>query len=143
MALTVTVEESPLQRIGVATAVTAICCAAVTVTAAVSVQPLASVTVKTYVPAMRLKTPVQLYGGVPPCALTVTVALSPPHSIVVAVADADNSGGSVTVTDAVPEHPFASVTVKFQLPPARLKTPVPLYGAVPPVAATVTADNPP
>ena len=44
------------------------------------------------------------------------------------------------VTDAVAEQLFASVTVNVYVPAVRLNTPVPVYGAVPPVAVTVTVE---
>jgi hypothetical protein len=47
----------------------------------VAVQPLASVTVKVYVPAVRVKLPVPVYGDVPPVALTVTVVEPPKQAI--------------------------------------------------------------
>jgi hypothetical protein len=47
------------------------------------------------------------------------------------------------VTEAVLEQLFASVTVKVYVPAVLLKEPVPVYGAAPPVAPTVTVDEPP
>ena len=49
----------------------------------VAVQPLASVTVKLYVPAVLENVPVPVYGEVPPEALIVTVELPPLHAIAV------------------------------------------------------------
>jgi hypothetical protein len=43
----------------------------------------------------------------------------------------------------VEEHPFASVTVNDQVPELLVNDPVPEYGAVPPVAETVTVELPP
>ena len=58
MAVTVTVEVPPLHSIGVAMAETTGALAAVTVAETCDEQPLASVTVKLYVPGVRLNTPV-------------------------------------------------------------------------------------
>jgi len=46
------------------------------------------------------------------------------------------------MTCAVAVHPFASVTVKLYVPFVLAKVPVPVYGAVPPLAVTVTVDVP-
>ena len=40
-------------------------------------------------------------------------------------------------------HPFASVTVYVYVPAVTVNVPVPVYGPVPPVADTVTVDEPP
>ena len=53
------------------------------------------------------------------------------------------AAGSVMVMVAVPEQLPASVTVKDQVPAARVNVPVPVYGGVPPVALTVTVEVPP
>ena len=45
------------------------------------------------------------------------------------------------VVEAV--QPWASVTVKVYVPAALLKVPVPVYGAVPPVAETTMLPLPP
>lgn len=73
VAVTVTTENPPPQRIGVALAVTLIDEPPATVTVVTAEQLFASVTVKLYVPAGRLNVPVPAYGGVPPTADTVTV----------------------------------------------------------------------
>ncbi len=113
VAATVTVELPPLQRIGVALAVTLTDDPPATVTVVTAVQLFASVTVKLYVPAGRLNVPVPVYGGVPPTADTVTVESPVPQGIGVADDDAASCGGAVMVTDGDDEvHPFASVTVK-------------------------------
>lgn len=44
------------------------------------------------------------------------------------------------VTEAIAWQLFASVTVKLNVPAPRIKEPVPVYGGVPPLAATVTVD---
>ncbi len=64
-----------------------------------------------YVPAVSVKSPVPLYGAVPPVAETVTVEVPPLQSMVVDELEADNAVGSVMVIVVVVEHPFASVTV--------------------------------
>ena len=64
-----------------------------------------------YVPAVSVKSPVPLYGAVPPVAETVTVEVPPLQSMVVDELEADNAVGSVMVIVVVVEHPLASVTV--------------------------------
>ena len=64
-----------------------------------------------YVPAVSVKSPVPLYGAVPPVADTVTVEVPPLQSMVVDELEADNAVGSVMVIVVVVEQPFASVTV--------------------------------
>jgi hypothetical protein len=54
-----------------------------------------------------------------------------------------STGGSVMVTEATAVQLFASVTVNEKLPGPRTKAPVPVYGGVPPLAATVTVEVPP
>ena len=62
-------------------------------------------------PAVSVKSPVPLYGAVPPVAETVTVEVPPLQSMVVDELEADNAVGSVMVIVVVVEHPLASVTV--------------------------------
>ena len=62
-------------------------------------------------PAVSVKSPVPLYGAVPPVAETVTVEVPPLQSMVVDELEADNAVGSVMVIVVVVEQPFASVTV--------------------------------
>ncbi len=62
-------------------------------------------------PAVSVKSPVPLYGAVPPVADTVTVEVPPLQSMVVDELEADNAVGSVMVIVVVVEQPFASVTV--------------------------------
>ena len=62
-------------------------------------------------PAVSVKSPVPLYGAVPPVAETVTVEVPPLQSIAVDELEADNAVGSVMVIVVVVEHPLASVTV--------------------------------
>ena len=62
-------------------------------------------------PAVSVKSPVPMYGAVPPVAETVTVEVPPLQSIAVDELEADNAVGSVMVIVVVVEHPFASVTV--------------------------------
>jgi hypothetical protein len=83
----------------------------VTVMLVAAVHPLASVTVYEYVPAITVKSPVPVYGPVPPADVTVTTADPPLHKILVAVEPAVSKVGSVTVMLVVAVHPFASVTV--------------------------------
>jgi hypothetical protein len=112
-----------------------------TVTCVVAVHPLASVTVKIYVPAVLAKVPVPVYGAVPPLADTVTVDVPATHAD--AEDDATSGVGCVIVADVVAVHPFASVTVNANVPAALENAPIPEYGAVPPVALTVTVELPP
>lgn len=58
----------------------------------------------------------------------------------VALEEAVSVGGWVMLTETVAVQLFASVTVKEYVPAVRLKLPVPVYGAVPPEAVTVTVD---
>jgi hypothetical protein len=74
------------------------------------VQLLASVTVKVYVPAVRVKLPVPVYGDVPPVALTVTVVEPAKQAIEPAEEEAVSWLGCVMVTLAEEVHPDASVT---------------------------------
>lgn len=143
VAPTVMVVVEPLQSICGAVAETVSCGGSTMVTDVVAVQLFASVTVKLYVPPPRLNTPVPVYGAVPPDAVTVTVEVVPLQRIGVALDAALSAGGSVMVTDATAEQLFASVTIKVNVPAPLVKAPVPVYGAVPPVAATVTVDVPP
>jgi hypothetical protein len=67
----------------------------------------------------------------------------PLHKIGVDVIEAVSKVGSVTVMLVVAVHPFASVTVYEYVPAVTVNVPVPVYGPVPPVADTVTVDEPP
>jgi hypothetical protein len=118
------------------------CGGSVIVIEVVAEQLFASVTVKECVPALRLNVPVPVYGDAPPEAETVTVEVPPLHRIGVAVAEAISSPGAVIVMEVVVVQLLASVTVKECVPAPRLNAPVPEYGAVPPVAATVTVALP-
>ena len=62
-------------------------------------------------PAVSVKSPVPLYGAVPPMADTVTVEVPPLQSIAVELLLASRTVGSVMVIVVVVEQPFASVTV--------------------------------
>ena len=62
-------------------------------------------------PAVSVKSPVPLYGAVPPVAETVTVEVPPLQSIAVELLLASRTVGSVMVIVVVVEQPFASVTV--------------------------------
>src|SRR5438477_3673886 len=103
---------------------------------AVAVQPLASVTVKLYVPVVLLNVPVPVYGVVPPLALTVTVELPPLHRIGDKLELTVTADGWVMVPVVVAVQPLASVTVKLYVPVVLLNVPVPVYGAVPPLDRT-------
>src|SRR5437764_652762 len=109
----------------------------------VAVQPWASVTVKLYVPAGLLNVPVPVYGAVPPLALTVTVELPPLARMGVADEAAVSADGWVMSPVVVAVQPLASVTVKLYVPVVLLNVPGPVYGAVPPLALTVTVELPP
>lgn len=82
------------------------------VTEAVEEQPLLSVMLNVYVPAVRVKLPVPVYGEVPPLAVTVTVVEPPKQAMLPAEAEADNAEGCVMVTEEEALQPAASVTVK-------------------------------
>ena len=62
-------------------------------------------------PAVSVKSPVPLYGAVPPVADTVTVEVPPLQSIAVDELEASRTVGSVMVMVVVVEQPLASVTV--------------------------------
>ena len=62
-------------------------------------------------PAVSVKSPVPLYGAVPPVADTVTVEVPPLQSIAVELLLASRTVGSLIVMVVVVEQPFASVTV--------------------------------
>lgn len=143
VAATVTFDVPPLHRMGVWFALTTMAGGAVMVTATVALQLPASVTVKLYVPAVLLKVPVPVYGGVPPFAETVTVELPPAQRIGVDEAEALNGeDDAVTISDVPAVQPFASVTVNVCVPLWRWNVPMPTYGGVPPVAATTTEARP-
>ena len=76
-------------------------------------------------------------------ALTVTVELPPLHRIAVLDELATTALGCVIVPVVVEVQLLASVTVYEYVPAAWLNVPSPLYGAVPPVALTVTVELPP
>ena len=143
VALMVTVDVPPLHAISVWVSVAVITAGSVRVTVTVPVQPLASVTVYVVDPTDCVKVPVPVYGAVPPVALMVTVDVPPLHAISVWVSVAVITAGSVRVTVTVPVQPLASVTVYVVDPTDCVKVPVPVYGAVPPVALMVTVDVPP
>ncbi len=58
-----------------------------------------------------MKSPVPVYGPVPPADVTVTVDDPPLHEMLVAVEPAVSKVGSVTVMLVAAVHPLASVTV--------------------------------
>ena len=87
--------------------------------------------------------PVPVYGIVPPEADTVTVVVPPLQRICGAVAVAVRSVGLTMLIVAVAVHPLVSVTRNEYVPALRVNVPVPVYGAVPPEADTVTVVVPP
>jgi hypothetical protein len=91
-------------------------------------------------PADRVKTPVPVYGSVPPVAVTVTELPLPLHRIGAALAAAARSVGCVMVIDVFAVQPLSSVTVKVYVPAALLNVPMPVYGFCPPAAETVTVE---
>ncbi len=62
-------------------------------------------------PAVSVKSPVPLYGAVPPVADTVTVEVPPLQSIAVDELEASRTVGSLIMMVVVVEQPLASVTV--------------------------------
>lgn len=120
-----TVDDPPLQRMGVGEASTSNAAGCVSVIAVVSLQPFASDTMNVYEPAVRLNTPVPAYGGTPPEAVMVMVELSPAHRMGVEASVITTWPPELTVTDATVEQLFASVTVKLYVPGVRMKVPVP------------------
>src|SRR4051812_12752457 len=86
--------------------------------------------------------PVPLSVPVPPVPVMVTAAVPPLQLILPAIAVAITWVGSVTVTDAVAEQPFASLTVYAYVPALTVYMPVPLN--VPePVPVTIIVVVPP
>jgi hypothetical protein len=81
------------------------------------------------------------YGAVPPLTpLTVMVVLAPYFDIVPLVTVALIIAGCVIVMVDVRTTPFESVMVNVCVPANFAKLPVPVYGAVPPLAVTVTKE---
>jgi hypothetical protein len=97
-----------------------------TVTDAVLVHPLLSVTVTVYVPPATLFTVVPaplrgdaqlyVYGPVPPLAVAVTDPFEAPQFAAVDVVDGTTADGCPTVTVAVELHPLLSVVVTVYVP---------------------------
>src|SRR5665647_2827234 len=143
VALIVTVDVPPLHAIAVCVSAGTSKVGSVIVTDIDLLQPFASVTVYDVVPALCVNVPVPVYGAVPPVALIVTVDVPPLHAIAVCVSAGTSKVGSVIVTDIDLLQPFASVTVYDVVPALCVNVPVPVYGAVPPVALIVTVDVPP
>ena len=75
--------------------------------------------------------------------MIVTIEVSPWQRIGVANTATESTGGSGMLMVVVAVQLFASVTVKEYVPAARVNAPVPVYGGVPPVAATVIVVVPP
>jgi hypothetical protein len=90
-----------------------------------------------------------VYGAVPPDAVksAVPVALPKHNTLTPVMLAASAAAGCVITTEAVVEHPLASVTVTLYVPATRpvlssVVTPLPQlneYGAVPPVAVRLAA----
>src|SRR5690242_6591897 len=101
---------APLQVTLVEVAVAERTGGSVIVTSTVVVQPLASVTVKVYEPAVNpVCDGVMLYGAVPPVGVTITLPSAAPLQVtLVEVAVAERIGGSVIVTSTVVLQPLAS-----------------------------------
>ena len=76
-------------------------------------------------------------------AFTVTVVLPPLHRIGSLDELGTNAVGSVMSPVVVAVQLLASVTVYEYVPAGWLNVPSPVYGAVPPVALTVTIELPP
>jgi hypothetical protein len=113
---TVISELPPLHRIGVFIADALSIGGPVTMTSAVVEHPIASVTVYVCLPAFSWNVPVPVYGGVPPLAVTVTVAVPPAQNsgVVVAVAmTLLTDTGKVQMRDCVPS---LTVTVTVYSP---------------------------
>src|SRR5437867_4401278 len=120
-----------------------------TVAVAVAIWPLASVTVNDsrnvpLVISVTVWGPVPMNGAVPPEAVTSQVKGLPVVSSEVGQVTVATSGCEFTLTVAVPDAVplLASVTVNNSVfaplvASVRLNEPVPLYGAVPPLASTV------
>ena len=125
VAVTTTVPPLPLHGIGMVTEASAVMSeGCVTASVPVLVQPLASLTIQVYdVPAeMPEKEPsvlvfvlkVNVYGDVPPVAVTVTAPVPPIHGIaVVAEAPAVISEGCETASVPVLVQPLASLTLQL------------------------------
>ena len=109
--VTVTVAVPPLHKMLVDDELAVSAVGSVTVMLVVAVHPFASVTVYECVPALTMKLPVPEYAPVPPFPVTVTVAVTPLHKMLVEDELAVSAVGSVTVMLVVAVHPFVSVTV--------------------------------
>ena len=84
-----------------------------------------------------------MYDELPPVVVAV-IEVVPPFTIIVPdVNDNANAVGSPTVTDSALITPFASVTLYVYVPADTVNVPVPVYGAVPPVAETTNVVLPP
>ena len=126
------------------------------------VQPLASVTVTPYAPAVREATEVPAApldharesAPVPPLAEALAPPFEPPLQVTLesTMEERSNAGGSVNDTEAVTgPQPLASVTETVCVPAAKFITEAvaaPLdqeypYGATPPIGVTVAEPLPP
>jgi hypothetical protein len=114
--------QTPLQVTGNAAAVISSALGCVMVTVAVTEQPVASVTVTVYGPAVKLVPVAALppvgaheyvYGAVPPATPTVALPLFPPKQLTFTELVIESLGppATVTVTLAFAVQPLASVTV--------------------------------
>jgi hypothetical protein len=130
--------ESPLVSVAVALSAAAGC---VIVKLELLLQPLLSVTVTLYTPALNdekllvpavtepVKLPVIVYGAVPPDTITCATPLLPPKHDTAELCDEVtlSADGSLIVTDAVVVQLLASVTVMVLAPALNALT---VYGAV-------------
>ena len=71
------------------------------------------------------------------------IMVAPPEPEITCGTPADKAVGCVMVMLTGNVFNEASVTTKFQVPAARVKVPVPVYGGLPPVAVTLTDELPP
>src|SRR5437867_4808156 len=156
VAVTVQSKASPALTLAGHEIVTISGCGAMsTVTLTVMLAALASVTVKDSVAAplrasVLLIAPVPAYGCVPPVADTLHVNGLPAVTPLDGQVAVTTKGWGATVTVADPTAPtvLASTTVKVSTfnplrSSVRLNTPVPTYGAVPPMASTVQSKGSP
>ena len=85
----------------------------------------------------------KLYDGVPPDAFTLKEVVPPVLPIVPDVIEEAIAVGSPTEIETVSFVPVLSVIIYWCVPALTEKLPTPVYGALPPVAETVTKEEPP
>src|SRR5215216_3108438 len=133
--------DAPLESTLVMEVVTVIGAGWVMVTGTWSVQPLTSVTVKVYEPAVSpVCAGVMVYGPVPSEGVMITDPVDAPlHKTFVTAVVAVIAAGWVIVTGTWSVHPLASVTVKVYEPAASpVCAGVMVYGPVPPEGVMIT-----